>query len=83
MIEISNYEAISRLIFEELQKENIIVSLPSPADHKVYGLNKDKLFISDQVKQVRCDSCGSLHSVPEENLEFWTGSLLAQSMRRE
>lgn len=74
MIEISNYEAISRLIFEELQKENIIVSLPSPADHKVYGLNKDKLFISDQVKQVRCDSCGSLHSVPEENLEFWTGS---------
>jgi DEAD/DEAH box helicase domain-containing protein len=70
----STFAAIGRYIVEAAIKQGLIVALPSPADFTAYGLNKDKVYVSTDVRQMRCDDCGSLYAVSVENAEFWEGA---------
>lgn len=71
MIEPSTFTAISKIILEELVKNGIVVSIPATADYTVYGIDKDKVFITDEVALMKCDTCGITHAVAAENKVFW------------
>ena len=71
IIETSTYTAISRIILEELVKDGIVVSIPATAGYTVYALDKNKVFISDHVTFMKCNTCGTTHVVSAENKEFW------------
>ena len=43
-------------------------------NYKIYGLNKERVFITDDVVQMRCDICGSVYAVSAENAELWNGA---------
>jgi len=67
-------EDIAKITLEELIKQRLIVPLPSPADYKVWGLAKDKVAISANVKQYVCEECGHAVSVSAENETLWDGA---------
>ena len=68
------YEMVAKIILEESVRNGIVSKLPSTPEYDVYGLNKEHVFISQNVVQMRCSDCGSVHSVPEENKELWDGA---------
>lgn len=80
LIEPSTFSFISQIILEELVKKNIVITIPSSAELSVYGLNKEKVFISSDVVQMKCDSCGSVYAVAAENLGFWQHAPCARSV---
>ncbi|MDR2712687.1 MAG: DUF1998 domain-containing protein [Clostridiales bacterium] len=65
------YEDIARMTLEELVKANIVVAMPSSPEYKAWAINKKKVFVSENVIQFVCDSCGNSLSVSEENAGFW------------
>lgn len=71
MVEENNFRTISKFILEEAMKQQVVSAVPSSADYKVYGLNKKRVFVTDDVVQMRCESCGSLYAVAAENAELW------------
>ncbi len=74
MVEENNFRTISKFILEEAMKQQVVSAVPSSADYKVYGLNKERVFVTDDVVQMRCESCGSLYAVAAENAELWEGA---------
>lgn len=74
MVEESNFCAISQFILDAGVKQKVISLVPSSVDYKIYGLNKDHVYISDQVIRLRCDKCGSMYAVSAENAELWSGA---------
>lgn len=74
MIEESNFRAISKYILEEAVKLHVVSLVPSSVNYKIYGLNKERVFITDDVVQMRCDKCGSVYAVSAENAELWNGA---------
>ena len=62
---------ICRFILDASVKQEVVSALPSSPDFKVYGLNKERVFISEDVIQMRCDTCSSVYAVPAENERFW------------
>lgn len=74
MVEESNFQAIGDFILEEGIKRQIIRIVPSSPEYKIYALNKERVFISDHVVQMRCDRCGSLYSFSAENAEVMVGA---------
>lgn len=79
MIEPSTFTAISKIILEELVKNGIVVGIPATAEYTVYALDKDKVFISDDVTLMKCDTCGITHAVSAENKEFWKDAACIRS----
>lgn len=71
MIEPSTFKGISKIILEELVKNGIVVSIPAAADYTVYAIDKDKVFIADEVTLMTCETCGITHAVAAENKSFW------------
>lgn len=52
-------DKISKIILLEALKLDLVHELPlNTVDMHVYGLNKEKLYISDEVAAFRCDVCG-------------------------
>ncbi len=80
VVEPSTFGLISQIILEELVKKNIVVNIPSTADFAVYGLNKETVYISSDVVQMKCNSCGATYSGAAENIEFWDGASCARSV---
>ncbi len=80
LVESGTFSFISQIILEELLKKNIIVSIPFSAEFSVYGLNKEKVFITSEVIQMKCDNCGSVYAVAAENLDFWQQAPCARSV---
>ena len=74
MVEESNFRAISKFILEEAVKQQVVSVVPSSVNYKIYGLNKNRVFITDEVVQMRCDKCGSVYAVSAENAELWVGA---------
>ena len=74
MVEDSNFRAISKFILDEAVKRNLISLVPSSVNYKIYGLNKERVFITDDVMQMRCDKCGSVYAIAAENAELWVGA---------
>jgi DEAD/DEAH box helicase domain-containing protein len=73
------FEAIGKIILDELIKNGIVTTMPSPLYYTVWALNKKKVDISTNVKQFVCDVCGSTISAADENTEFWEGALCLRS----
>lgn len=71
MIEPSTFTAISKVILEELVKYGIVVSIPATADYTVYAIDKDKVFVTDEVTLMKCDTCGITRAIATENKDFW------------
>lgn len=80
MIEPSTFEIISQIILEELVKSGIVVSIQIAPDYVVYGLDKDRVYITDKVIQLKCDTCGIGHTVSEENKDLWEGAPCTRSV---
>ena len=74
MVEESNFRFICQFILDAAVKQGVVSVVPSSPDFKVYGLNKEKVFISDDVKQMRCTTCGAIYAVSAENARFWEGA---------
>lgn len=74
MVEESNFCAISQFILDAGVKQGVISLVPASVDYKIYGLNKDKVYISDNVVQLRCEKCGSVYAVSADNAELWSGA---------
>ena len=60
LVDDSTFRAISKFILDEAVKQNVISLVPSSVNYKIYGLNKERVFITDDVMQMRCDKCGSV-----------------------
>lgn len=71
LLEPSVYVDISFVIMEELVKSGLVVSIPAAAEYSVYALDKNKVFISDDVAILKCGTCGTAFAVAAENKEFW------------
>jgi len=71
LVDVSTLEAISKMVLEELAKEGTIKILALNPEYSVFALDKNKVFITDHVSQVICDSCGTSNSIASENLAFW------------
>lgn len=65
------FEAIGKIILEELKKQKIVVSMPSSSGYQVWAINREKAMVSTWVTQLVCDGCGSVMTVTEENTSFW------------
>lgn len=74
MVEESNFRATSQFILDAGVKQEVISLVPSSVDYKIYGLNKDHVYISDNVVQLRCEKCGSVYAVSADNAELWSGA---------
>lgn len=74
LVEESNFSFIAKYILEESVKEGIVSALPSQTEYIVYGLNKNGVYVTDQVTQMRCSNCGSIYAVATEYLDNWTGA---------
>jgi len=65
------FDGIAKLILEESVENGLMVPMPSAAGYKVWALDKQRVFITTNVKQLECDVCGSTVSVAEENSHIW------------
>lgn len=58
----SDVSDLCRFIAEEACKAGLFVEMPSPLPTKIYGLNKEKVYVSKNVKQLVCDKCGAIYA---------------------
>lgn len=68
------YHDLAKIILHELVKCGLVVAMPSSPGYSIWALNKDKVFISTQVKQFACAVCGTMVSVAAENAAVWEGA---------
>ena len=69
-----DYRMIGQYILDEAVKREVLSLVPSAPEYKIYGINKDKIYVSSDVVQMRCDSCGTIYAVSKEDEQFWQGS---------
>lgn len=74
MVEESNFRAISQFILDAGVRLNVISIVPSSPEYRIYGLNKEHVYISSEVVQLRCEKCGSVYAASAENAELWSGA---------
>ena len=71
----SNYiNIVCKFILDAALKRGVVALAPSSPNFKVYGLNKSRVYVSDDVVQTRCSTCGSFYAVSAENARFWKGA---------
>lgn len=65
---------VGKIIVAELAKSGILTAMPSAAGHKVWAIDKEKIYVSSAVTQLCCELCGNTVSVATGNAEFWIGA---------
>lgn len=70
----SHFRAISKFILEEALRQKVVVTVPSSANYKIYGLNKERVWITDEVIKMRCDICGAISAIPAEHAMLMQGA---------
>lgn len=65
------YHEIGKIILDELQKSNLLVQMPSQFPNIIYGLNKERVFVSLNVQLFECTQCKSNVSFIKENASIW------------
>ena len=71
LLEGNCFPVISKYILEESVRSGVVSLVPSSVDYKIYGLNKERVYITDEVVQMRCEKCGSTYAVSAEDAVFW------------
>ena len=74
IVEECNFRAISQFILDAGVRLNVLSLVPSSPEYRIYGLNKELVYISSEVVQLRCKKCGSVYAVSAENAELWLGA---------
>lgn len=62
---------INKIILEECVKEGLVNILPAFPGYNVFGLNKGRVYISNDVVQMKCNKCGHVVPVSRSNYEIW------------
>ena len=70
----ASYSFLSRYIVGILVKADIIHTKDTPNGITVYSINKNKVYITKSVVQMKCDTCGYRVSIDKEKIDLWTGS---------
>ncbi|MCD8206370.1 MAG: DEAD/DEAH box helicase, partial [Bacteroidales bacterium] len=52
----------------------ILQSVSVGETREVFGINKQSVFVTGKVRQMRCDKCGISFAVSESDVEFWKGA---------
>lgn len=71
MVDNGSFACIGNYILEAGLKEGIISKLTTNTEANAYAINKDKVYVTNQVTQLRCKDCGSIYAVPTEFLDLW------------
>ena len=66
-------ESIPDVIFDELIRYGAVKKLPADGID-VYGINKEKTFITSDISYVKCSNCGSRHTVSSDSEKDWIGA---------
>ena len=64
---------VTKILLEECVKEGLVSKLSAAPGYEVFGLNKERVFISKDVIQMKCDNCGTVIPVSKDNLQLWEG----------
>lgn len=70
----SDVRDLCKFIAEEACKDDLFVEMPSALPTKIYGLNKNAVYISRNVKQLRCDKCGAIYAFDVEAAKLMDGA---------
>jgi len=65
---------IMNIILEELTKVSVLHKTETQDNVEVWSINPEKCKISNRVKQMVCDVCGSQISISEDNAEYFEGA---------
>ena len=65
---------IAAIIVDELIKAEFIKTMGNPDGYVAYGLNKSKLYIVDDVKIAKCDSCNMLLPIASDISAKYNGA---------
>lgn len=69
---LNEFDDLCAIIFEELVNAEIICPMIDDFPlYTPYGISKKHIYISSNVVQMRCDECGTVHPVSEENSHYW------------
>lgn len=66
------FHSIARILTEELAALEVLLPFADTPGMSVYGLNREKVHVSSDVKFVKCTSCRTLHSIPGEQAVLWS-----------
>ncbi len=55
-------------------RQSVLKPVASSPKYKVYGLNKERVFVSGCVVQMRCTACGTMYAVTKEQTGLWEGA---------
>ena len=69
-----DFKTIGQYILDEAAKREVLTVVPSAPEYKIYGINKDKIYVSSDVVQMRCETCGTIYAISKEDEVFWQGS---------
>lgn len=70
-VEENDFKKICCYILSELVADGLVNQIPFDGDYKVFGLNKNRVFVTRDVTQMRCDECGGVYSVATESVAYW------------
>lgn len=66
-----DFRTIGQYILDEAVKREVLTIVPSAPEFKIYAINKEKVYVSSDVVQMRCNSCGTIYAVSKEDEIFW------------
>lgn len=79
-IELHNVKLLSKIIFEELAKAQMISNISSHGDVEIYGINEENITVTNKVAHLSCNICGTHEYVAESNLSLWQDSPCKRSI---
>lgn len=71
LLDEDRYRAICKIVVEEAVNNGVVLIVPSTISYIIYGLNKERVYITNEVVKMRCNRCGTLYSVSRDNAELW------------
>ncbi len=70
---------VSEIIMAEALKMDIVHEMPGKdGSIKIFGLNKERVYISDQVATVKCDKCGSEAECSADFIDIMQGAICSR-----
>ncbi|NLB59450.1 MAG: helicase, partial [Gammaproteobacteria bacterium] len=68
------FEGLSQILFAELYKAGFLVNLAQPHMGAIWGLDKQKVYVTGDVRQFVCDACQSVVPMAGQHADDWTGA---------
>lgn len=70
---------ISMIILDELTAAGILKKYEAASGIDVWAINSEQCYVSKEVKQMVCDTCGTKISVAADNADIWEESCCSRS----